>query len=160
MRNILDNMVDHYKDIHDNCEVESACRTDDNYEPSTITITTDIAENLLRNAIRQSTVYKKAQNYCQALGTSYVESFNNSLNIFQNKRIHFHNDHYEMRTDLAILYWNENVDRDFTSVYQPEQIPGEDFRASKKTYKPATFQFVNSLWQALMATQDWNEWYH
>ena len=51
------------------------------------------------------------------MDTYYVESFNNTMNIFHDKRIYFRKLQYEMRTGLTVCHWNENVDRDFTSIH-------------------------------------------
>ena len=44
--------------------------------------------------------------------TYFVESFNNTLNINENKRIVLGYEQYKIRTD----HWNENVNRKFTSI--------------------------------------------
>ena len=45
-------------------------------------------------------------------------SFNNVMNIFQDKRITFSDKEYNMRVYLAVLHWNENADRKHTSKWQ------------------------------------------
>lgn len=115
MRLILLNAVQHYKNNHINCETHSRCRMDPNYESSRIVITSLVAENLLTNAIQKSTLYKSAQDYVYGKDTYYVESFNNTMNMFQDKRITFGNEEYKARSFLAVLHWNENVDRQHTS---------------------------------------------
>ena len=49
--------------------------------------------------------------------TSYGESFNNVMNIFQDKRIAFSNAQCSIRSQLALMHSNENVDRGYTSVW-------------------------------------------
>jgi hypothetical protein len=46
------------------------------------------------------------------------ESFNNVINIFQDKRISFSDEQYKFRSNLAVLHWNENVDRKYTSIWK------------------------------------------
>ena len=41
------------------------------------------------------------------------------MNIFQDKRISFSDTQYNMRAQLAVIHWNENVDRVYTSVWKP-----------------------------------------
>ena len=41
----------------------------------------------------------------------FAESFNIVMNIFQDKRISFSDMQYNIRAQLAIILWNENVDR-------------------------------------------------
>ena len=55
-------------------------------------------------------------NFRFARDTFYVESLNNSLLIFMDKRIVFTDEEYECRENLGVLHWNENVDRDYTSI--------------------------------------------
>lgn len=54
-------------------------------------------------------------------------SFNNALLQYQDKRIAFGEDSYNRRMNLAILDWNEHVDRPATSVQ-----PFEDVTAPRK----------------------------
>ena len=51
-----------------------------------------------------------------AADTFYVESFNNVLNMFQDKRIAFGNPEYTRRSQLAVSHLNENVYPPFTSI--------------------------------------------
>jgi hypothetical protein len=46
--------------------------------------------------------------YVLAKDTFYVESFDNGINIFQDKRISFSDEQYKFRSNLAVLHWNEN----------------------------------------------------
>ena len=140
LRQRLDNIVFHYKNIHDNCPAESRCRTDPNYEPSKIVIRDPVAENLLNSAVRNTVVYKCPEDYIFAMDTYYVESFNNVLNIFHDKQISFGDDSYKMRTALAICHWNENVDRHNTSVY--ETLSGK----VKKTLVRRTYAYRHKIW--------------
>lgn len=143
----LDNIVLHYKNVHDGCSTESRCKTDPNYEPSKRIITTFIAEKLLGDAIRRTVVYKSPGDFIYSLDTYYVESFNNVLNIFQDKRINFSDNIYSLRTDLAICHWNENVDRPFTSVWT-----AQDELKKKKNYKPRTYMYRNAIWESFLGT--------
>ena len=52
LRMSLLNAVEHYKNNHSNCFSTSRCKTDPNYEPSRIVITSQKAEALLVNAIQ------------------------------------------------------------------------------------------------------------
>jgi hypothetical protein len=46
-------------------------------------------KKLLDSVIRRSTIYNAPEDYVLAKDTFYVESFNNVINIFQDKRISF-----------------------------------------------------------------------
>ncbi len=72
----------------------------------------------------RSTLYKNADDFCLGRDTFHTESFNNAMNIFQDKRFAFGDTQYLLRANLAILHWNENVGRDFTSVWNPAD-PGD-----------------------------------
>ena len=91
------NIVDHYKNIHTSCHENSRCRKDKNYEPSRIAITKPLAKKLLVNAILSSNIYKHPEDYIYGRDTFYVESFNNVINVYQNKRIAFGDEQYTTR---------------------------------------------------------------
>ncbi|CAH1791965.1 unnamed protein product [Owenia fusiformis] len=148
LRDQLDNILCHFKNIHHHCDPQSRCRTDPNYQIRYIIIRDPVAEDLFRTAIRKSIVYRQAQNYTNALDTFYVESFNNVLNVFHDKRIVFGKEQYEMRTNLTILHWNENVDRDFTSTW--EKRDENLIIQTRKNLKPVTFQYKSLIWEKVM----------
>ena len=116
LRSILDNIILHYQNIHTNCLPQSRCRTEENYEPSKTIIKDSLAVELLHRAIRNLQLYKTPKDYCDCVDTHYVESFNNACLIYHDKRIVFSDKEYERRTNMAILDWNENIDRECTSV--------------------------------------------
>ena len=58
-------------------------------------------------SITSSTLYKSPQDFMLAMDTYYVESFNNSMNMFQDKRISFGDLQYSVRSQLAVCHWNE-----------------------------------------------------
>ena len=110
LKTSLDNIVSHYQNNHENCDTSSRCRTDPNYKPSRIILTSPVAIRLLNETIQKCDVYRNAQNYVHHMDTFFVESFNNTLNMFQDKRLGSFGDiQYRMRSDLAIIHWNENV---------------------------------------------------
>ena len=102
------------------------------------------AEAVLTCLIRSSIVYKYPHNYCQAEDTYSVESLNNVLNIWHDKRICFGAKQYEMRTNWAILHWNENVDRPHTSVWETTG-PSP---ACKKNLVKCTYRYREKVWDA------------
>ena len=138
--------VDHYQNRHDGCSQEARCQRErGQYQPSTAYIYHQPAVQALRNVLSKSLIYKKAELYCLAKDTYYVESFNNVMNIFQDKRIAFTDAQYNLRSHLAVLHWNENVNREYTSIWRPR---GENHRGrSKKNYKKLTFQYRENVWR-------------
>ena len=152
LKSSLLNAVDHYKNIHDNCSEDSRCKTDDNYEPSRVVITNPKSEKALRLAIQSCALYKSSSDYVLGRDTSYVESFNNVMNVYTDKRIAFSDKEYNARANLAVLHWNENVDRDYTSISHARDPRAPRRRAGKKVYKKLTFKFRQNIWDTYMKT--------
>ena len=84
-------------------------------------LTKTIAEKLLLRVIMNSVVFKSPEDYVLARDTYNVENFNNTTNIFQDKRISFSDDNYRVRSQLAVCHWNENIDRKYTSIWNPNR---------------------------------------
>ncbi|KAK3083302.1 hypothetical protein FSP39_018873 [Pinctada imbricata] len=137
LRSSIDNIVEHYKDNHSSCHSTSRCK-EPKYEISRIVITDPKAEKLLKDILRNSTIYKYPGDYILAKDTFYVESFNNVVNVYQDKRISFSDSQYNARSNLSVCHWNENVDRSFTSVWNPPNNRHPRSRLGKKCYKKLT----------------------
>ena len=146
----LDNIVEHYANNHAACHPTSRCRTDANYVPSKVLVRNAWAVELLRKAIRSTIVYKQPANYCRAQDTFYVESFNNTLNIWHDKRINFMEMQFKMRTNWAILHWNENVDRPFTSIWEGPAHNAQGHGVTKKVLSPCTYVYRDTVWNTYM----------
>ena len=143
--------MDHYKNIHNNCSQTSRCKTDRNYQPSRIVITDRKAEELIRTAIKKSTLYKFADKFVLGKETAHVESFNNTMNMFHDKRIYYSDEEYAMRSHMAVLHWNENVGRDHTSVWQPgANRAGTRGARKRKNYKDPTYTYRSNVWTKYM----------
>lgn len=150
LRQNLDSVVKHYKNEHDNCLDTSRCKTDINYEPSRTVITNPKGEKMLENAIKSSVIYKSPEDFILSRSSSYVESFNNVMNIFQDKRIAFSDMQYNLRSQLAVLHWNENVDREFTSIWNPRTNRAPRQQKGKKNYKAVRSKYRNNIWNLYM----------
>ena len=124
--------------------MKSRCRKDPNYEPSKLVIRSPQAMHLLDTAVKKTTVYKFPRDFIYARDTFYVESFNNVLNIFHDKRICFGDESYKMRTALAIIHWNENVDRCSTSVHEYET------GKTQKVLVHRTLNYRHAIWRRFM----------
>ena len=148
------NSVDHYMDNHTNCAARSRCKQDPNYEPSRIPITSTKAEQLLRDSITKSTLYKSASDFVLGRSTAHVESFNNTMNMFHDKRIYYGDLEYEMRSMMAVLHWNENVGRPHTSVWTPQVTTSAPTRRSKsrRNYKECTYKYRQLAWKSYIHT--------
>ena len=141
------NIVEHYKNRHDMCDSSSRCRRDPKYEPSRLVITDPVAERLLTNAITKAVIYRSAGDYVLGKDTYLVESFNNVMNIFHDKRIAFSDDQYLVRSHLAVCHWNENSDRGYTSIWKPKLNPrAPRSQKGKKILKPCTYLYRNKIW--------------
>lgn len=88
-------------------------------------------------------ILKNPQDYRLCRDTYCVESFNNVVNVYQDKRISFSDEQYNAcaRANLAVCHWNENVDREYTSVWTPNHRMPRSLKG-KKNYKKCTFQFT------------------
>ncbi|CAC5374173.1 unnamed protein product [Mytilus coruscus] len=150
--NILQNLMILYHNAmknwnnHQKCHPDSRCKRDTNYEPKRIVLSISIAEKLLLGVIRKPTIYTHPADYVLAKDTCYVDSFNNTMNIFQDKRIAFSDDNYQARSQLAVCHWNENVNRDFTSIWNPNRRNAPRSNIGKKNYKPPTYNYRESIW--------------
>lgn len=142
LRTKMECIVKHYQNDHTDCSPESRCKIDPNYIPSRQILTSPVAVELLLSCVRKCYVYKDAQNYIYHMDTSSVESFNNSLNVFHDKRIGtFSALHYTIRSNLAICQWNETV------------------QVKNNTRLRCTLQFKSNIWarykQALFSHLIW-----
>lgn len=152
LRQCLDNIVEHYKNNHQNCSVESRCRRDPNYEPSKNILSDSEAERILKTEIHKLQIYKTPEDYVNCIDTHYVESFNNALLVYHDKRIKFGDEEYKRRSNMAVLDWNENVDREYTSISNFEDARRPRSRSGHKNLVPKTNKFAFTLWDRIIET--------
>ena len=145
LRGSLDNIVNHYKNDHRNCHATSGCQRN-GYVPSRDIIVNQSAENLLTNAIRSLYIYKHPYKYTHCRDTHYIESYHNTILIHIDKRLHFHSQMYDIKLGIAILDWNEHVDRPATSVRNYIRHDRPRHQAGYRVLKPKTYSFVELLW--------------
>ena len=93
-----------------------------------------VAVQLLTKFIKSLTLYKMAGNFVLNMDTYYVESFNNTCLIYPEKRIHYKDVMYEVRSDLSVICWNEHVDRPHTSNNRAMRANCPRRLSGKKTY--------------------------
>uniref|UniRef100_A0A147BQ57 Uncharacterized protein n=2 Tax=Ixodes ricinus TaxID=34613 RepID=A0A147BQ57_IXORI len=144
LRTTLLNCVDHFCGRHSNCVEDSPCKTA-GHVPSTLLIQDPVAENLLSSFLRSTTVFKNAGDYIQAKDTYHVESFNNTMLIYIDKRVHYMDRSYSLRQGLAVLDWNEHVGRQYTSTYFVEDACHPDRQGGKKKYTKKKFSFTEKI---------------
>lgn len=153
LRQLMLACVDHYKNNHVHCHPTSRCKTDKNYQSSRIMITDPKAEKLLRDVIEQSTMYKSAKDFVLGKDTFHVESFNNTMNQFHDKRIAYGKEEYRTRSEMSVLYWNENVGREHTSMYQPKKANSQGQRKrQKKNLKSPTHKYRDNVWRRYISS--------
>ena len=146
LRQLLSNIVSHYKNEHSKCHQTSRCKINGNYEPSRVVVTDPKTEKMLRNAIESAVFFKSPEDSVLARDTSHVESFNNVMNVFQDKRTAFSDQTYNARAQLTVLHWNENVDRYHTSISDARDSRAPRRKQGKKNYKALSFRYRDSIW--------------
>ena len=150
LRQMLDNIPEHYKGNHEQCLQQSRCKQADSYVCSICELKDPKAISLLSAAIKKLQIYRTPDDYAACVDTHYVESFNNATLIYHDKRITFGEKEYKRRTNLSICDWNENVDRDFTSVVLFEDAKNPRRRSGHKNLKPKTYTFVKRIWEKVI----------
>jgi hypothetical protein len=151
---LIDNCVPHFQNDHKLCADESPCRREDYIPPFNI-IRDPVAVNLLTKFLQSLVVYKNPEDYIYNGDTYYVESFNNLCLIYLDKRLHYGDRMYELRSNLAD--WNEHVDRPFTSISKSRYSHHPRRQRGKKVYHKKTYYFVQDIWDYLISVSNDDE---
>jgi hypothetical protein len=106
----------------------------------------DRAVDILTNCLKGLPVYKEADKYKYCMDTHYAESFNNALLQFVDKRISFGFPTYKLRIDLALLDWNENINRDSTSERTVSYKRNPEMTYKIPVKKAKTFHYKEKIW--------------
>lgn len=148
LREMMDSIIPHYTGDHSTCHQDSRCKRDNPYIPSKCLITTEAAVTALSKFLHNNVIYKDAASYRFCADTHYVESFNNALLQYHDKRICFGRKVYDLRIALAVLDWNENVDRKATSEKQVLDPFGKNPRRQQpvKVLSAKTNNFKAQIW--------------
>ncbi|XP_074611041.1 uncharacterized protein LOC141865606 [Acropora palmata] len=147
LRNYIANIVDHYQGNHTKCHQDSRCK-EDGYVCSKKPLVSERAIAAYRKAVEGTTVFKNAEDYGLCRDTYWIESLHLVMLIYTPKRIHFSRaDTYEMRIQLAILDWNENLLREASSLqfYQTSRQP--DRIAPHRVLTEKTYKFKEEIWE-------------
>ena len=107
LRQMFNNIPEHYKENHEQCLPQSRCKEEDRYVCSKCELKDPKAISLLSLAIKKLQIYRTPDDYAACVDTHYVESFNNATFIYHDKRITFGKKEYERRTNLSICDWNK-----------------------------------------------------
>lgn len=135
------------KGDHTNCYQDSRCQ-EDGYVCSKKLVVSKKAIAAYRKAVEGTTIFKNAEDYVLCRDTFWIESLHLVMLIYAAKRIHFGRaDTYEMRIQLAVLDWNENVQREASSLqyYQTSRQP--DRIATHRVLTEKTFKFKEEIWE-------------
>ena len=147
-KNIM-NILDHYKNNHTNCHSTSRCKTDNPYEPSKEIISDPKAEKMLLDALQKTHIYTHPSDYIHCMDTYFVESFNNTMLQYHDKRTDasLAIDTYTFRTHLSILDWNEHINsRAVTSERQVMDARNPRRVCARRNLKRKAFGFWAELW--------------
>ncbi|XP_040066013.1 uncharacterized protein LOC115320344 [Ixodes scapularis] len=144
LRDIFINCVNHFEGKHEKCSEESICK-ENGHVPTTLLVKDPLASELLTKFLKSTTIYKNAEDYVKSKDTFYVESFNNTMLIYLQKRIHYQDRSYKLRQSLALLDWNEHVGRGYTSRYSIEDCRHPDRQGGKRKYFRKTYSFVQKI---------------
>ncbi|CAC5406120.1 unnamed protein product [Mytilus coruscus] len=144
------NIVEHYKNNHEHCSKSSSCKTDSNYEPTKYLIKDPKAEMLLGRALMNTQVYKSPTDYIHCMDSYYVESFNNAIFQYHDKRINFSKQVYILRTSLAVLDWNEHVNRQTTSLKTVQDAKNPRRQVQVKILKRKSYNMWSEIWDQLV----------
>jgi len=84
----LDSAIEHFQMRHDGCDPTSVC-CQPGYAPDYVVLQDPVAILLLTNFVRRSAIYRKPADYVYGRDTYLVESFNNVVLLYLDKRIHY-----------------------------------------------------------------------
>lgn len=70
--------------------------------------------------------------------------------MYIDKRIHFRTEMYDVRMGLAILDWNEHVDRPATSISHHMHAGNMNNRQGTRVLGKKTNRFVGEVWQTFV----------
>jgi hypothetical protein len=152
LREMLDSIIYHYQNDHSRCVDEKSSCKQPNYVPPWFIIKDKVAVDLLTKFVHGTTVYRNAADYVYGRDTFYVESFNNVCLIYLDKRLHYKDEMYKCRSNLAILDWNEHVGRPASSVRHHMDAARARKAKGKRILTTKTFSFVKDLWSLLCAS--------
>nr|XP_058943697.1 uncharacterized protein LOC131771852 [Pocillopora verrucosa] len=82
----------------------------------------------------------------QCRETYWIESLYSVMLIYAAKRIHHGDDTYNMCMELAILDWNENVNREASSLQMYQHTRHPNRLAETRVLTSKTFNFRETIW--------------
>ncbi|XP_064387945.1 uncharacterized protein LOC135336085 [Halichondria panicea] len=86
--------------------------------------------------------------------TFWVESFNHQLLTYISKRVHFGAATFNMRMNLAIMDWNENVRRECTSERLVQDMRRLDRRTPVRVLVEKSFNFAGEIYGRITSSRE------
>ncbi len=133
----LTTVMYHYQNVHNHCHPTSRCRVD--LWPIVPSITLPCCH-------RTSCKMCWSGPLCIKIQKPHSTQFQQHHEYFSRKEDAFRDTQYLLRVNLAILHWNENVGRDFTSVWNPADPQRPRRQRGKKDYTRLQNQCRRALW--------------
>ncbi|XP_068684450.1 uncharacterized protein [Montipora foliosa] len=144
-RETLLTVVDHYQDNHNKCSEGSRCKSE-GYIMSKKLLTESRAIAAYKKAIMGTSIYRHATDYMRCRETFWIETLHTVMLIYVPKRIHFGDNTYNMRVELAVLDWNENVNREVSSLQMYQHARHPNRLAETRVLVEKTFNFREVIW--------------
>ncbi len=150
LRDNIDAIIHHYQGNHVHCRPEARCHRDNPYLPTKTQLTDPVAVDMLQKFLHKMHIYRNAEDYVNCKDTHYVESFNNALLQYHDKRICFGLRVYTMRINLAVIDWNEHVDRPHTSERRIVDAANPRRQQPVPVLAAKTYAWRNEMWRKFM----------
>ncbi len=83
--------------------------------------------------------------FSKGLSTT-LEGFFNVVDMYRDKRIFFSSPTYEMRVQLSICYYNENKDREVTSIWERKRSSDGRVMDKRRHFVDPSFDFASAIW--------------
>ncbi|CAH3139418.1 unnamed protein product [Pocillopora meandrina] len=112
-----------------------------------------------REVIMGTSIYRHASDYMRVRAINelnkfifhagkhyWIESLHSVMLIYAAKRIHYGDDTYNMCMELAILDWNENVNREASSLQMYQHTRHPNRLAETRVLTSKTFNFRETIW--------------
>ncbi|XP_068752792.1 uncharacterized protein [Montipora capricornis] len=144
-RETLLTVVDHYQDNHNKCNEGSRCKSE-GYIMSKKLLTESRAIAAHKKAIMGTSIYRHATDYMRCWETFWIETLHTVMLIYVPKRIHFGDNTYNMRVELTVLDWNENVNREVSSLQMYQHARHPNRLAETRVLVEKTFNFREVTW--------------
>ena len=115
LKQLLLRVAKHLMNDHSDCSPNSECNMPEYDFQNPISLQ---SSNWLTNQIKLTDLYKRPELYAANESTSVTESINNSYLSFLDKRVRIGEASYALRTNLAVMIYNENVSNETRRTFK------------------------------------------